>query len=235
MPPIDAIANAAPPQPPADGGHANHGPAAGAMANGGTESTFADALTRAVGQPVVASPHGGHGGIPGASGHGGTPGGPHGGHGSDLASSSSDPHPRHFPLAGQAHGANHKFQETALGLRAYRQQLIASNIANADTPGYKAVDIDFEGALRIAQTASQTPPMTLATTASSHIHGDAVSSQLPIPALYVVPSQGSVDGNTVDMDIERSKFAENSMMYQFSLDRVSGHFKMLMELYQNLK
>lgn len=205
------------------------------MANGGTESTFADVLTRAVGQPVAASPHGGHGGISDASEHGGAPGGQHGGHGSDLTSPSSDPHPRHLPLAGQAHGANHKFQETALGLRAYRQQLIASNIANADTPGYKAVDIDFEGALRIAQAASQIPPMTLATMAGGHIPGEAASSRPPYPLKYAIPSQDSVDGNTVDMDIERTKFAENSMMYQFSLDRVSGHFKMLMELYQNLK
>jgi flagellar basal-body rod protein FlgB len=50
-----------------------------------------------------------------------------------------------------------------------------------------------------------------------------------------VPSQDSADGNTVDMDVERTKFSDNSLMYQFSVDRVSGHFKMLMELYQSLK
>jgi len=54
------------------------------------------------------------------------------------------------------------------------------------------------------------------------------------PLKYQVPSQDSADGNTVDMDVERAKFAENSIMYEYSLDRVSGHFKMLMELYKNL-
>jgi hypothetical protein len=58
-------------------------------------------------------------------------------------------------------------------VRAYRQQLIASNIANADTPGYKAVDIDFQEALRIARSIANTPPLTLSTTASGHISGQA--------------------------------------------------------------
>jgi len=123
----------------------------------------------------------------------------------------------------------------ALGVRAYRQQLIASNIANADTPGYQAVDIDVEEAMRIARSASQVPPTTLAITSSGHLSAAAVSAQPPYPLKYQVPSQDSADGNTVDMDVERSKFSENSIMYQFSVDRVSGHFKMLMELYQSLK
>ena len=123
----------------------------------------------------------------------------------------------------------------ALGVRVYRQQLIASNIANADTPGYKAVDIDVEEAMRIAQSASQAPPTTLATTSSGHIAGEAVAVQAPYPLKYQIPSQDSADGNTVEMDVERTKFAENSIMYQFSVDRVSGHFKMLMELFQSLK
>lgn len=123
----------------------------------------------------------------------------------------------------------------ALGVRVYRQQLIASNIANADTPGYKAVDLDVEEAMRIAQSASRVQPTTLATTSSGHISGAAVSAQLLYPLKYQVPSQDSADGNTVDMDVERTKFSENSLMYQFSVDRVSGHFKMLMELYQSLK
>lgn len=123
----------------------------------------------------------------------------------------------------------------ALGVRAYRQQLIAGNIANADTPGYKAVDIDIGEAMRIARSASQVPPTLLATTRSGHLSGMAVSAQPPYPLKFQVPTQDSADGNTVDMDIERTKFSENSIMYQFSVDRVSGHFKMLMELYQSLK
>ena len=220
MPRIDAIASSPPIQPPTDGGHANHGATAGA--------SFGDALAQAIGQPVAASPHGNHGGAADS--------GQHGGHGGGLTSSSSDPHPQHVPLTSQAHvGKKHSVQEMALGVRAYRQQLIASNIANADTPGYKAVDFDIEEAMRIARSASQVPPTMLTTTSSGHISAAAVSSQPPYPLKYQVPSQDSADGNTVDMDVERTKFSDNSIMYQFSVDRVSGHFKMLMELYQSLK
>lgn len=120
-------------------------------------------------------------------------------------------------------------------MRAYRQQLIASNIANADTPGYKAVDIDFEEALRIARSIANTPPLTLSVTASGHISGQAQTSAPPYPLKYHTPYQGSADGNTVDMDVERSKFAENSMMWEFARDRVSSHYKHMMEMLQNLK
>ena len=221
MPRIDAIANSPPLHPPVDGGHANHGATAGA--------SFADALSQAIGQTGAAAPHGNH--------DGGTTGNSqHGGHGGGLTSSSSEPHPQHVPLSSQAQGGKkHDVQEMALGVRAYRQQLIASNIANADTPGYKAVDIDVEESMRIAQLASQARPTTLATTSSGHISATAVSAQPPYPLKYQVPSQDSADGNTVDMDVERTKFSDNSIMYQFSVDRVSGHFKMLMELYQSLK
>lgn len=230
---IGVTANS-PPIQPADGSHANHGATAGAVATNGPGS-FADALTQAIGQPAAAPPHGNHGGTSGGhNGHGGITGG--GAHGAGLSSPSSDPHPQHFPLTSQGHGGQkHGVQEMALGVRAYRQQLIASNIANADTPGYKAVDIDVEEAMRIAQSASQMPTTTLVTTSSGHIAGEAVAAQAPYPLKYQVPGQDSADGNTVEMDVERTKFAENSIMYQFSVDRVSGHFKMLMELYQSLK
>ena len=74
-------------------------------------------------------------------------------------------HPGHIPLTGTGHSGKHGLQEAALGLRAYRQQLIASNIANADTPGYKAVDIDFQEALNLALSGSGTKPLSLAATA----------------------------------------------------------------------
>ncbi|WP_265941982.1 flagellar basal body rod protein FlgB [Dechloromonas sp. A34] len=172
----------------------------------------------------------------GHANHGATGNAQHGGNGGSLTSSSGEPHPQHVPLSSQAQGGKkHDVQDMALGVRAYRQQLIASNIANADTPGYKAVDIDVAEAMRIARLASQAPPTTLATTGSGHISATAVSAQPPYPLKYQVPSQDSADGNTVDMDVERTKFSDNSFMYQFSVDRVSGHFKMLMELYQSLK
>ncbi len=128
----------------------------------------------------------------------------------------------------------HGFQETALGLRAYRQQLLASNIANADTPGYKAVDIDFNEAVRIAQAAMQNGPERLSTTNSRHLAGSTGSTPYSIPLKYAVPQQPSADGNTVELDVERAKFAENAIMYEFSLDRVKGHYMMMQELLKNL-
>lgn len=113
--------------------------------------------------------------------------------------------PGHQPSAGI--GLN----ERALALRAYRHQLLASNIANADTPHYKAVDINVEEALRAGHTPST------------------------VPLLYRTPAQPSLDGNTVEMDDERAKFAENTLMYHFTLDRVSGHYKKMMEMFMNLR
>ncbi len=228
MPPATDIGNLPPVQPPAGGGHGPHGAGLGALANGGGTVSFADALAQAVGQTAAAgAAHGSHGGgAPDAA--------PHGTHGGGaLTLPGGDPHPGHIALAA-SHAAGHQFQEVALGLRAYRQQLIASNIANADTPGYKAVDIDVQEALQMAQATAQRQPLTLATTAAGHIAGQAANSQLPYPLKYHVPSQASVDGNTVEMDVERAKFAENTLMYEFSLDRASNHYKMMAELFQKL-
>ena len=142
--------------------------------------------------------------------------------GSDLT------HPRYFPLGATHASGGHGLQEKALAVRVYRQQVIASNIANADTPGYQAVDIDLSAAMRLANGA----PLTLNVSAPGHLASVAIS---PYPLTYPVPLQPSADGNTVDMDVERAKFAENALMYEFSLDRVSGHYKHLMEMLQDLK
>jgi flagellar basal-body rod protein FlgB len=106
--------------------------------------------------------------------------------------------------------AKPKFHERALGLRAYRQEMLASNIANADTPGYKAVDIDVNTAIKSG--------------------GSADSGVEP---KYEVQSQGAIDGNTVDMDIARQKFAENALMYEYELDRVKGFYKSMSDLLSN--
>lgn len=108
-----------------------------------------------------------------------------------------------------------------LGVRASRQQLLASNIANPDTPDYKGA------------SASLSLSLSLATTAASHLPRETLTPTLPLK--YYVPYQAAADGNTVEMDVERQKFSENSLMYQFSLDRVSGHLKHFMELLQNLR
>lgn len=130
--------------------------------------------------------------------------------------------PSHIPLGGPDRA--HSIQEQALSLHAYRLQLIASNIANADTPHYKAVDVDFREALRAASGANVQQH-------SRQVSGPALS----VPLKYHVPQQGSVDGNTVELDVERAKFAESALRYEFSLNRVSGHYKMMMELLTDLK
>jgi len=190
--------------------------------SGTAGSAFSIALTQAISQAAEGNKHGDRGGT-------GV------GHNTTASASNGSTHPQHIPIGALNHGSEHGFQETALGLRAYRQQLIASNIANADTPGYKAVDIDFQEALRIARLIANTTPLTLSATASGHIPGQTQFSAPPYPLKYHTPPQPSADGNTVEMDVERAKFAENALMYEFSLDRVKGHFMMTLEMLKNLK
>lgn len=116
------------------------------------------------------------------------------------------------------------FKKQALDLRMYRQQTIAANIANADTPHYQARDIDFRGALQDAQ-AGRKPEGSLevARTNARHIEGTGSAGLAPL--LYRTPYQASADGNTVDMDMERSNLAENSVHLEFLLNSISGDFK----------
>jgi len=109
----------------------------------------------------------------------------------------------------------------ALQLRARRGELLASNLANADTPNYKARDLDFRAALSTAQAAT-----TLTTTHAGHLRaqGGGGSAQ----TLYRVPGQPSLDGNTVDTQIEQSKFAENAVRYRTSLSFLSSKIHGLM-------
>ncbi len=231
MSPVSGIGNPLPIQPPYGSGHGDHGFSA-VNPNTDVGQSFSTVLAQAIGQAPGIGAHANHGGVGGPdSTHT-----PHfGSHPNFPSASNGGPHLQHFPIGGSSHDGDHGFQETALGLRAYRQQLIASNIANADTPGYKAVDIDFQEALRIAQYAVNAMPLALSNTASGHISGQAQSAAPSYPLKYSIPSQPSADGNTVEMDVERAKFAENTVMWEFSRDRVSSHFKMLMEMLQNLR
>lgn len=228
MAPVPETGSVQPPMPSSTaGGHGNH-PGGQAVSPAG--QTFSSALAQAIDQ----APSGGHAGH-GASVVTGAGALPHAGSLHAVASNSSGcTHPRHFSVGGARQGENHNFQEKILGLRAYRQQLIASNIANADTPGYKAVDIDLGEAVQELKAGTGKHLQMLAT-APGHIEGKGSEMMPGIPLKYHVPYQSAVDGNTVEMDIERQKFSENSLMYQFSLDRVGGHFKHLMEMLQNLK
>ena len=102
--------------------------------------------------------------------------------------------------------------EEALRLRARRSEVLAANLANADTPGYKARDFDFKAMLR----NEVQNPVRLAATHSNHIQTDrgvVASNQLA----YRIPQQASLDGNTVEVEREQASFSENAMRYQASL------------------
>jgi flagellar basal-body rod protein FlgB len=152
--------------------------------------------------------------------------------------------------------------QTALSLRSQRQEVLASNIANADTPNYKARDIDFSSALSgaMSRAGGATPPATTAsgvmatgaqalanafsaasalrTTSAQHFSGaaatDASAGTLAdgTPLLYRMPAQGSVDGNTVDMDAERNQFADNAVRYEAGVTLVNAQIKGMMAAVQ---
>jgi flagellar basal-body rod protein FlgB len=146
-----------------------------------------------------------------------------------------------------------QFQEQALTLRAERQKLLAANIANADTPNYKARDMDFTQALAKAtgQSASASlaggaaalpadagtsnpprAPTTLFVSNAQHL--SAVSTApgqtygTASEPLYRVPEQASMDGNTVDMDRERANFADNAVRFEATLRFINGSVRTIL-------
>ncbi|MEK8048638.1 flagellar basal body rod protein FlgB [Ideonella sp. DXS22W] len=118
------------------------------------------------------------------------------------------------------------FQANALVLRAERQRLIASNIANADTPGYQAREMDFAQALREATGQAQAAG-TMAATHAGHFGTAPTSDGEPPNLLYARYSQDSVDRNTVDLDRERASFAENTVRYEAALRFINGSVRTL--------
>jgi flagellar basal-body rod protein FlgB len=110
----------------------------------------------------------------------------------------------------------------ALNLRTQRHQALASNVANADTPNYKARDIDFQDAMKNAVAG-----IKLATTAPAHLP----STQAPGSATlqYRADTQSAVDGNTVDMDVERAQLTDNALQYQVLTQLVSDQFRGMKE------
>ena len=107
------------------------------------------------------------------------------------------------------------FQTQALTLRAERQRLLATNIANADTPGYQARDINFAQALREASGELATPG-SMAATQRGHI-APLAGARGESGKEYALQSQTSLDSNGVDMDRERASFADNSVKYEATL------------------
>ncbi|MBI2307815.1 MAG: flagellar basal body rod protein FlgB [Rhodocyclales bacterium] len=121
------------------------------------------------------------------------------------------------------------FQHQALSLRAHRQQILSANIANADTPNYKARDIDFAAALKNA-VAGRSGGVELARTAAGHLPASVDAG--PAALLYRKNTQSAVDGNTVDMDVERSQFAENAIQYEAGLTFITGRLKTMLSAIQ---
>ena len=119
------------------------------------------------------------------------------------------------------------FHHQALSLRAVRQELLSSNVANADTPNFKAKDIDFASVLREKLSPTTSPSKAgLNTTSSQHINS-ATQGILGDSILYRVPLQPSADGNTVNMDTERMRFADNSIKYDASITFITNEFRNL--------
>jgi flagellar basal-body rod protein FlgB len=136
------------------------------------------------------------------------------------------------------------FQAKALVIRADRQRVIASNIANADTPGYAGRDINFKEAMHAALGTSST--LTLKPTAPSGPQADSVthSQHIPLqttlgslggsgPALeYTTQSQPAMDANSVDLDRERANFVDNSVRYEATLRFINGSSRTILSAIQ---
>ena len=107
-------------------------------------------------------------------------------------------------------------------LRAERQRVLAGNIANADTPGYKAVDFSFADAMRAANSGP-----VAASASRTHARHLAAANGLAsaVSLLYRYPGQPAIDNNTVDLDLERAQFADNAIRYEATLRFISGQMR----------
>ena len=117
------------------------------------------------------------------------------------------------------------FHSSSLLLRSQRQQVIASNIANADTPGYVARDFDFAKALKDVTGGPSRSAVSL--TSAGHMRLGTVDASRPDMA-YTVQTQPSQDGNSVDLDRERANFVDNSLRYESTLRFINGHVRTML-------
>ena len=118
--------------------------------------------------------------------------------------------------------------EQALKVRTTRARLIANNLANADTPNFKARDIDFHQVLKQA-AGNKAPILSLSQTQSGHNTGMSADSSVKldrhdVELMYRTPSQPSIDGNTVDEHMEHSEFMENALAFQASFTLLNKKF-----------
>ncbi|MGQ9724493.1 MAG: flagellar basal body rod protein FlgB [Tepidimonas sp.] len=125
-----------------------------------------------------------------------------------------------------------------LQLRAYRQQVIASNIANADTPGYIARDFDFRAALERARSAQRRGTLSAADglAGDDPRHMRTVRTDVGIEdrtrVAYSVRTQPALDQNTVDLDQQRANFVDNAVQYESTLRFINGHVKTMLAAIQ---
>ena len=130
------------------------------------------------------------------------------------------------------------FHSKALIVRAERQRVIASNIANADTPGYVARDLDFRDAMAAASgSSSQLADPRMRATAAQPGHmalaGSTIGGLGGTEGLaYTVQTQPSMDGNSVDLDRERANFADNTVRYEATLRFINGSSKTILSAIQ---
>ena len=120
------------------------------------------------------------------------------------------------------------FQHQALNLLTQRANILAANIANVDTPGYRARDIDFSKQLQQAMKshAQGKGNASLSRTSAKHLSGSRLSFHDDL--LYRVPDQPRADDNTVDMDRERVNFLDNTVKHQVSITSLNAQFKNMM-------
>ena len=119
------------------------------------------------------------------------------------------------------------FNAQALVLTSERQRLIASNIANADTPGYVARDFNFAQALR--EATSDTEKRSVSQIKAGDYGTEATTARVERNLLYAMPGQTNLDRNTVDMDRERASFAANTIKYESTLRFISSQVKTMMD------
>lgn len=132
----------------------------------------------------------------------------------------------------------------SLQLRSLRQQVIASNMANVDTPGYVGRDFDFAKALKNANSQQKNATTTLRTSGSTALsttdtghlrlvsHVNTTPAQEHAKMAYNVQIQPSADGNSVDMDQQRANFTDNAIRYESTLRFITGHVKTMLSAIQ---
>lgn len=121
-----------------------------------------------------------------------------------------------------------EFQSRALVLRSERQRILAGNIANADTPGYRAMDFDFKAAMQKA-TGNAAGADAMARTNPRHVSAPEAGVATASSIQYRNPVQPSLDSNSVDMDLERMQFADNAIRFEATLRFLNGNIRTLQQ------